>query len=41
MATITGQQFPLLSGGQGLVIPNHVGQVTVLVQQQQLFEKPG
>ena len=32
MATIHCKEFPLLSGGPGLVVPNHAGQVTVLVQ---------
>ena len=32
MATIISQEFPLLSGGPGLVVPNHAGHVTVLVQ---------
>ena len=32
MATVQCTDFPLLSGGPGLVVPNHAGHVTVLVQ---------
>ena len=32
MATIVCRDFPLLSGGPGLVVPDHAGHVTVLVQ---------
>ena len=32
MATIACADFPLLSGGPGLVVPNHAGHVTMLVQ---------
>ncbi len=32
MATIMSNEFPQLSGGPGWVIPNHAGQVTMVVQ---------
>ncbi len=32
MATIMSNDFPQLSGGPGWVIPNHAGQVTMVVQ---------
>jgi hypothetical protein len=35
MATIMSNDFPQLSGGPGWVIPNHAGQVTMVVQKLQ------
>jgi hypothetical protein len=32
MATIMSNKFPQLSGGPGWVVPNHTGQVTMVVQ---------
>ncbi len=33
MATISSPEFPQLGGGPGWVVPNHAGQVTMVVQK--------
>ena len=32
MATVASTEFPCLSGGPGLVVPNHAGQITMVIQ---------
>jgi hypothetical protein len=40
MATIASPDFPQLGGGPGWVVPNHAGQVTMVVQNCSPVDMP-